>query len=212
MVEHPAFNRVVPGPSPGRGTPLLDRRRGNESSNKTRCRASLAQLVEQQTLNLLVGGSIPSRRNQNQRRFGATPSLRRQQANTMHQKHAWGLFAAAVLGSAAGVAIAPRPARNILRRRAAGNVATLRARYDRWLAAPRIDAALATDQLKAAIGSDTYLGQRRIWVDAHGSTILLHGVVETDDEWRRVDRLARAASPDGSVRNLIQVRRLQAGG
>jgi hypothetical protein len=130
----------------------------------------------------------------------------------MQQKHAWFLFAAAVLGSAAGVAIAPPPARRALKRRAYGNVATLRARYDRWRASPRIDAALATDELKAAIGEDHHLGQRRIWVDAHGSTILLHGVVETDDEWRRADRLARAASPDGSVRNLLQVRRLQTGG
>jgi len=130
----------------------------------------------------------------------------------MQLSHAWGLFAAAVLGSAAGVAIAPPPARHALKRRASGNVATLRARYDRWIAAPRIDAALATDHLIAAITADADLGRRRIWVDAHGPTILLHGVVETDDEWRRVDRLARAASPDGSVRNLLQVRRLQAGG
>jgi hypothetical protein len=130
----------------------------------------------------------------------------------MQQSHAWGLFAAALLGSAAGVAIAPPRARKRLRRRAVGNFATLRAKYDRWIAAPRIDAALATDRLKAAIGDDAHLGQRRIWVDAHGSTILLHGVVETDDEWRLADRLARAASPDGSVRNLLQVRHLHAGG
>ena len=130
----------------------------------------------------------------------------------MQLTHAWGLFAAAVLGSAAGVAAAPPHARYALRRRAVGNFATLRARYDRWLAAPRIDAAIATDQLKEAIAADITLGPRRIWVDAHGPTILLHGVVETDDEWRRIDRLARAASPDGSVRNLLQVRRHQAGG
>jgi hypothetical protein len=47
-------------------------------------------------------------------------------------------------------------------------------------------------------------------VDSHGPTILLHGVVENDDEWRLADRLARAASPDGSVRNLLQVRRITA--
>ena len=126
----------------------------------------------------------------------------------MDHKQAWGLFAAAVLGSAAGVAIAPPHARHALKRRASGNFATLRARYDRWLAAPRIDAALATDKLKAAISEDLHLGRRRIWVDAHGKTILLHGVVETDDEWRLADKLARAASPDGSVRNLLQVRHL----
>jgi len=130
----------------------------------------------------------------------------------MRLTQAWGLFAAALLGSAAGVAVAPPPARHALKRRAAGNFATLRARYDRWIAAPRIDAVIATDRLREAITSDVYLGKRRIWVDAHGPTILLHGVVETDDEWRHVDRLARAASPDGSVRNLLQVRRIQAGG
>ena len=129
----------------------------------------------------------------------------------MKTKHAWGLFAAAVLGSATGVAIAPPHGRRALKQRALKNVATLRARYDRWRAAPRIDAAMATDRLKAAIGDDPNLGRRRIWVDAHGSTILLHGVVENDHEWRLADRLARAASPDGSVRNLLQVRRLQAG-
>ena len=129
----------------------------------------------------------------------------------MDQRLAWGLFAAAVLGSATGVAVAPQPARRALKRRASGNFATLRARYHRWLAAPRIDAAIATDELKAAIGAHPHLANRRIWVDAHGSTILLHGVVETDEEWRQVDRLARSASPDGTVRNLLQVRRLQAG-
>jgi osmotically-inducible protein OsmY len=121
-------------------------------------------------------------------------------------------LAAAVLGSAAGAAIAPDRAREFVRRRASRNLATLRARYERWLAAPRIDASLATDRLKSAIGGDTRLGARKIWVDAHGSTILLHGVVETDEEWRFADRLARAASPDGSVRNLLQVRRSIPGG
>jgi hypothetical protein len=120
---------------------------------------------------------------------------------------AWGLVAAAVLGSATGVAIAPARARRRLRRRATGNFARLRRRYDAWLAAPRIDASIATDRLKSAIASDSRLAGRRIWVDSHGSTILLHGVVESDEEWRMADRLGRAASPDGSVRNLLQVRR-----
>ena len=129
----------------------------------------------------------------------------------MQQKHTWGLLAAAVLGSAAGVAIAPPRGRRALRQRALKNVASLRARYQRWRAAPRIDAAMATDRLKAAISADPELGKRRIWVDAHGATILLHGVVENDHEWRHADRLARSASPAGSVRNLLQVRHLQAG-
>ena len=124
----------------------------------------------------------------------------------MQTKLAWGLFAAALLGSATGVAVAPRPARVLLKRRATTNVGSLVARYQRWVNESRVDAALATDNLKAAIGGHPELGKRRIWVDAHGSTILLHGVVENDAEWRFADRLARAASPDGSVRNLLQVR------
>ena len=124
----------------------------------------------------------------------------------METRHAWGLFAAALLGSATGVAVAPRPARSALKRRAAANVGSLVARYQRWANESRVDAALATDSLKTALGNHPDLGRRRIWVDAHGSTILLHGVVESDAEWRYADKLARAASPDGSVRNLLQVR------
>lgn len=124
----------------------------------------------------------------------------------MMHKHAWGLFAAAILGSATGVAVAPGPARSLLKRRAAHNVGSLFARYRRWASESRVDAAIATDKLKAALGSHRDLGRRRIWVDAHGSTILLHGVVESDAEWRFADKLARAASPDGSVRNLLQIR------
>jgi len=130
----------------------------------------------------------------------------------MNPSHTWGLVAAAVLGSAAGVAIAPSRARTELRRRATRNIATLKNRYDQWLASPRIDASLATDRLKAALGAHPQLSRRRVWVDAHGATILLHGVVENDEEWRFVDRLARAASPDGSVRNLLQVRRAPTAG
>jgi hypothetical protein len=61
--------------------------------------------------------------------------------------------------------------------------------------------------LRDAISSDPILSQRAIWVDAVQDTLLLHGVVENDEEWRSADLLARLASPDGSVRNLLQVRR-----
>ena len=124
----------------------------------------------------------------------------------MGTREVFGLVAATVLGSAAGIAVAPRPARLLARHRAAKNIAALRSRYARWIAGPRIDASLATDRLKAAIASDPRLGSRSIWVDSAGSTILLHGVVQSDEEWRFADRLARAASPDGSVRNLLQIR------
>ena len=124
----------------------------------------------------------------------------------MQTRLAWGIFAAALLGSATGVAAAPRQARVALKRRTVANLSSLLGRYQRWVNESRVDAALATDNLKAAIGGDPNLGKRRIWVDAHGATILLHGVVESDAEWRFADKLARAASPDGSVRNLLQVR------
>ena len=62
-------------------------------------------------------------------------------------------------------------------------------------------------KLKRSIAADSILSRRSIWVDALGDTILLHGIVEDDDEWRSVDTLARLVSPDGSVRNLLQVRR-----
>jgi len=130
----------------------------------------------------------------------------------MTTRLAWGLFAAALLGSATGVAVAPRLARVAFKRRAAANVSALLARYERWVTEPRIDAAIATDRLKAAIGFDPHLSKRRIWVDAHGSTLLLHGVVDTDEEWRLADKLAHAASPDGSVRNLLQVRHIHQSG
>jgi len=124
----------------------------------------------------------------------------------MQTKLAWGIFAAALLGSATGVAAAPRQARVALKRRTAANISSLVGRYQRWVNESRVDAVLATDSLKTAIGGDPNLGKRRIWIDAHGATILLHGVVENDAEWRFADKLARAASPDGSVRNLLQVR------
>ncbi|HXW76178.1 MAG TPA: BON domain-containing protein [Candidatus Eremiobacteraceae bacterium] len=121
---------------------------------------------------------------------------------------AWGIFGAALLGSAMGVAAAPRPARDRLSRRARANFRTLARRYAAWRLSARVDAAMAADQLKDAIASDERLHRRKIWVDAYRSTLLLHGVVESDEEWRYADRLARAASPGGSIRNLVLIRRI----
>jgi hypothetical protein len=120
---------------------------------------------------------------------------------------AWGLVGAAVLGSVTGVVVAPKPARTQLRSRARANVRTLARRYAQWRSASRVDAALAADRLKDILGADARLRRRRIWVDAHRSTLLLHGVVESHEEWRYADRLARAVSPDGNVRNLVLIRR-----
>jgi len=60
-------------------------------------------------------------------------------------------------------------------------------------------------KLRRALGQDDRLRERPIVVDAVGDTLLLQGVVSDDEEWRRADLLARDASPDGTVRNLLRV-------
>ena len=150
----------------------------------------------------------------------------------MAPRHTWGLVAAAALGLIAGYTIAPKPARSELKRRAARNLSTLqgyaaresgraaRAVADvattagrvagsavRRLTGPLAISLPPTQKLKDAIGADAILSLRAIWVDAVGDTMLLHGIVDNDEEWRSADMLARLASPDGSVRNLLQVRR-----
>jgi hypothetical protein len=77
----------------------------------------------------------------------------------------------------------------------------------RQITGPLSVTLLPTERLRDAISADPILSQRAIWVDAVQDTLLLHGVVENDEEWRTADLLARLASPDGSVRNLLQVRR-----
>jgi hypothetical protein len=146
-------------------------------------------------------------------------------------RHTWGLIAAAALGLVTGYGLAPKPARRELNRRAARNLSTLQdlAVREGTKAARAVTAAASaagkvagdvvrqitgplsvtlvpTQKLKDSIAGDPILSQRPIWVDAHGDTMLLHGIVENDDEWRSADLLARLASPDGSVRNLLQVR------
>ncbi len=146
-------------------------------------------------------------------------------------RHTWGLVAAAALGLVAGYGIAPKPARRELSRRAARNLSTLQnlavhqgtkaaravtsaasavgkvaGNVVRQITGPLSVTLVPTQKLKDAIAGDPILSQRSIWVDALGDTMLLHGVVENDEEWRSADLLARLASPDGSVRNLLQVR------
>jgi hypothetical protein len=150
----------------------------------------------------------------------------------MTNRHTWGLVAAAALGVVSGYCLAPRPARRELNRRAVRNFSTLQdvavregskaaravtvaaalaskvaGNVVRQITGPLAVALVPTQKLKDAISSDPILSQRPIWVDALGDTMLLHGVVESDEEWRSADLLARLASPDGSVRNLLQVRR-----
>lgn len=149
----------------------------------------------------------------------------------MTSRHTWGLLAAAALGVVAGYGLAPKPARRELNRRAVKNLSTLQgiAAREGGRAARAVTAAAGaagrvasnvvrqitgplavsldpTQKLKDAIAADPILSQRPIWIDALGDTMLLHGVVESDEEWHSADLLARLASPDGSVRNLLQVR------
>jgi hypothetical protein len=145
----------------------------------------------------------------------------------MTSRDTWGLIAAAALGLVSGYAMAPKPARRELSRRAARNLSTLQdiavregsraaravtgaavvaGRVVRQITGPLSVTLIPTEKLKDAIAGDPILSQRPIWVDALGDTMLLHGVVDSDEEWRSADLLARLASPDGSVRNLLQVR------
>ena len=145
----------------------------------------------------------------------------------MTSRDTWGLIAAAALGLVSGYAMAPKPARRELNRRAARNLSTLQdiavreggkaaravtgaavaaGRVVRQITGPLSVTLIPTEKLKDAIAGDPILSQRPIWVDALGDTMLLHGVVDSDEEWRTADLLARLASPDGSVRNLLQVR------
>ncbi len=149
----------------------------------------------------------------------------------MTSRFTWGLVAAAALGLVSGYCMAPKPARRELGRRTARNLSTLQglaAREGskaaravtaaatvagrvagsvvRQITGPLSIALIPTQKLNDSIAADPILSQRPIWVDAVGDTMLLHGVVENDEEWRSADLLARLASPDGSVRNLLQVR------
>jgi hypothetical protein len=149
----------------------------------------------------------------------------------MTSRHTWGLLAAAALGLVSGYCLAPKPARRELNRRAARNLSTLQniAVREGGKAARAVSAAAGaatraagnvvrqitgplsvtldpTQKLKDALAADPILSKRPIWIDALGDTMLLHGMVEDDEEWHSADLLARLASPDGSVRNLLQVR------
>jgi hypothetical protein len=149
----------------------------------------------------------------------------------MTSRHTWGLLAAAALGLVSGYYLAPKPARRELNRRAARNLSTLQniAAREGGKAARAVSAVAGaasraagnvvrqitgplsvtldpTQKLKDALAADPILSKRPIWIDALGDTMLLHGMVEDDEEWHSADLLARLASPDGSVRNLLQVR------
>jgi osmotically-inducible protein OsmY len=141
-----------------------------------------------------------------------------------------GLVGAIALGTAAGIIAAPPTGRRVFAARARRETQRV-AQYAREQSAVLIESlpdfvesiervmtavsdALSnrfrtvnpTAKLEAAFAGDAALSRRTIWVDAHGDTLLLHGLVEDDEEWRSADQLARQISPDGTVRNLLQVR------
>jgi hypothetical protein len=141
-----------------------------------------------------------------------------------------GLLGAVALGAAAGIIASPQSGKRVLAARASRNTERI-ATFTRDSSAKVLDAlpdileiaahalgsALAvfgqpfrtaspTIRLESAIAASATLCRRAIWVDAHGATLLLHGLVDDDEEWRTADQLARHMSPDGTVRNLLQVR------
>ena len=150
----------------------------------------------------------------------------------MNRRQAYGLVGAVLLGAVVGVAFAPQAQRRLLARQLEIGVprfirVTRQIIREARTATEEILVALSDNAgawfeslrrraiimrapigtLKRSLSADPILSRRSIWVDAVGDTILLHGIVDDDDEWRNADTLARTVSPDGSVRNLLQVRR-----
>jgi len=150
----------------------------------------------------------------------------------LSRNQAYSLLAAAACGAVVGAVLAPPVARRRFLRRVEAGLPRLTSvaqtiydnAHDFATEIATIFSDLATSsvesvrksafmlrtpiaRLKKSLAKDPVLASRSIWVDAHGDTILLHGVVEDDEEWHTADTLARLVSPDGSVRNLLQVRR-----
>jgi hypothetical protein len=143
-----------------------------------------------------------------------------------------GIAAAALLGAATGIALAPDPNRHELRRRlrsgarrliyvlthdrerialAVGLTATKVADLTH-LVIDRVNEAVAAQsspisRIRRALTRDARLRRRAISVDAIGGIILLQGAVEDDDEWQSADLLARHALPEGTIRNHLRVQR-----
>lgn len=150
----------------------------------------------------------------------------------MNGRFSGGIAAAALLGAATGIALAPDPNRHELRRRlrsgtrrlihvlthdrerialAVGLTATKVADLTQ-LVIDRVSEAVAAQsspisRIRRALARDPRLRKRAISVDAIGGIILLQGAVEDDDEWQSADLLARHALPEGTIRNHLRVQR-----
>jgi hypothetical protein len=143
-----------------------------------------------------------------------------------------GIAAAALLGTAAGIALAPRANRREMGRRLRAGTRRLThvLTHDRerialavglsatkvadltTLVFDRVREAVAAHsaplaRIRRALAKDARLRRRSISVDAIGDIILLQGAVEDDDEWQSADLLARHALPEGTIRNHLRVQR-----
>jgi len=143
-----------------------------------------------------------------------------------------GIAAAALLGAATGIALAPDANRLEFVRRLRTSVRRLQhvLTHDRerialavglpgtrvadltQLVIDRVSEAVAAQsspitRIRRALARDARLRKRSISVDAIGDIILLQGAVEDDDEWQAADLLARHAHPEGTIRNHLRVQR-----
>jgi hypothetical protein len=150
----------------------------------------------------------------------------------MNDRLSSGIAAAAVLGLLTGIAIAPRENRTELVRRlrrgtrrlihilvhdqeriglTVGLTATRVADFTQAVIDRVADSIAATGsplaRIRRAFGRHPKLRIRAISVDAVGNMILLQGLVENEDECQAADLLARAAAPEGTIRNLLRISR-----
>ena len=150
----------------------------------------------------------------------------------MNDRMTSGIAAAALLGTAVGIAIAPRQNRLELGRRlrrgtqrlihilthdreriaiTIGLTATKIADFTQ-VVIDRVGESIAAigsplARIRRAFASHPTLRVRAISIDAVGNMILLQGIVESEEECQAADLLARAAAPEGIIRNLLRVSR-----
>lgn len=150
----------------------------------------------------------------------------------MNDRLASGIAVAALLGTLTGIALAPPAQRNELARRLSRGVRRLVhiVTHDRTriaiaveLTATRIadvtryvmdriaDGVAAAGspaaRIRYGVARHAGLRVRAISIDAIGDIILLQGVVADDAEWEALERIARTALPEGTIRNHVRVQR-----
>ena len=150
----------------------------------------------------------------------------------MNDRLTSGIAAAALLGAVVGIALAPRQNRTELVRRlrrgtsrlihilthdrerigvTVGLTATKIADFTQ-IVIDRVGESIAAigsplARIRRAFANHPSLRMRAISVDAVGNIILLQGIVESEEECQAADLLARAAVPEGTIRNLLRVSR-----